>query len=164
MWRCHVHHFLATSNSVVCYWALTPSHQNPPPKGNQRSRWAVPDLCQCPVTVGDRRQTHIQTRHTDARTHTYTGNRKKGRREKDERQSHIEQDKEATSVADLLNHLPPAGPSFRLLEDSLFSFMIQTNPQRYEKQLRELISYKKIAHSELTTCFNMPLFKEFKKR
>lgn len=64
MWRCHICIFPA--NTVVYCWALTPSHQNPPPIGNQRSQWAVPDLCQCPITEEDRRQTHIQIK-----THTY---------------------------------------------------------------------------------------------
>lgn len=61
-------YFLA--DSVVYYWALTPSHQNPPPIGNQRSRWAVPDLCQCPITVET--DTHSNQNRQYTHTHTLT--------------------------------------------------------------------------------------------
>ncbi len=96
MFRCHICIFLA--NSVVYYWALTPSHQNPPPIGNQRSRWAVPDLCQCPIMVEDRAQTHSNQKthththtytHTHTHTHTPTGKWREGEEEKKTKDSHI---------------------------------------------------------------------------
>lgn len=102
MWKCLI--CISLADSVVYYWALTPSHQNPPPIGNQRSRWAVPDLCQCPIMVETDTHSNRNTQYTHTPKHTQTEGewRKKGRREKDERQSHTQQDKkEQTSVADL---------------------------------------------------------------
>lgn len=99
MWRCHVCRFSA--NFVVYYCALTPSHQNPPPIGSRRSRWAVPDLCQCPITVEDRRQTHIQI-NTNTRAHTHKGKWREGKeRKRRETVTYTARLKEQTSVADL---------------------------------------------------------------
>lgn len=106
--RCHVCRFSA--NFVDYYFALTPSHQNPPPIGNRRSQWAVPDLCHCPITVEDRRQTHIQI-NTYTRTHTHT-QREMERREGEKKTTvtYTARLKEQTNVADLptmKKHLHP---------------------------------------------------------
>lgn len=78
--------FLANFNSEVYYRDLTPSHQNPPPKEDQRSQGALPDLCQYTITVEDRGQTHSQVK-----THTHAHREiEKREGEKKTKDGHIE--------------------------------------------------------------------------
>ena len=85
MWKCLI--CISLADSVVYYWALTPSHQNPPPIGNQRSRWAVPDLCQCPIMVETDTHSNRNTQYTHTHTHTNRGGMEKKGKERKRRKT-----------------------------------------------------------------------------
>lgn len=100
--------FLASSNFVGYYWSLTPSHQNPPPIGNRRSQWAVPDLCQCQSWWRTGEDTHPyqntqMCNRTNRHTHTNTGEWREGK-EKKTKDSHIHSKIKKSRPANLEAH------------------------------------------------------------